>query len=325
MRCKPVLHLSLLPLLGLPLILAAGCVRAAEKSPAERPLFARTQDVVYGRKYGLALTLDVFKPQQHANGAAVIWVVSGGWFSSHDAISPQSASSPINELARRGYTVFAVVHSSQPKFTIPEILQDMHLAVRYIRFHAADYQIDPDRIGITGASAGGHLSLMQGMVGDNGNTEAKAPIERVSSRVQAVACFYPPTDFLNYGKTGENALGRGILKNFQAPFAFNEPDPHGGNSRAFVPITEEKRILEIGRQISPLTHVTADDPPSLIIHGDKDTLVPMQQAEIIVAKLKEVGVPSQLMVKAGAGHGWANIGQDMPRIVDWFDKFLQKE
>lgn len=325
MRCKPLLNWGILAVLGSPLMLTAGCGRAAEKLSADKPLFARTQDVIYGRKFGLALTLDVFKPQHNVNSAAVIWVVSGGWFSSHDSIAPESASAPINELVRRSYTVFAVVHGSQPKFTISEIVEDMNRAVRYIRSHAADYQIDPNRIGITGASAGGHLSLMQGMAGDNGNTEAKDPVERVSSRVQAVACFYPPTDFLNYGKTGENALGRGILKNFQAPFAFNEPDPHGGNSRAFVPITEEKRILEIGRQISPLTHVTADDPPSLIIHGDKDTLVPMQQAEIIVAKLKEVGVPSQLMVKAGAGHGWANIGQDMPRIVDWFDKYLQKK
>ena len=126
----------------------------------------------------------------------MILVVSGGLFSSHEAIQPAF----IRPLTDRGYTVFAVVHGSQPKYTIPEIVQDMNRAVRFIRHHAKDYRIDPDRIGISGASAGGHLSLMLGTAGDAGNPDAKDPVDRESSRVQAVACFFPPTDFLNYGK-----------------------------------------------------------------------------------------------------------------------------
>ena len=162
----------------------------------------RTEDVIYGRKFGTALTMDVFQPAK-PNGAAVIFCVSGGWFSAHDLINTGFAA----ELLKRGYTVFAVVHGSQPKFTIPEVLQDMHRAVRYIRSHATDYGIDPDRIGISGASAGGHLSLMQGTAGTPGDPEAKDPVDRESSRVQAVGCFFPPTDFLNYGQPGENAIG----------------------------------------------------------------------------------------------------------------------
>ena len=108
--------------------------------------FDRKVDVVYGRKFGTALTMDVFTPKANANGAAVVWVVSGGWFSAHEAINPGF----IAELLNRGYTVFAVVHGSQPRFTIPEIVKDMNRAVRFIRYHAKDYHIDPDRIGITG-------------------------------------------------------------------------------------------------------------------------------------------------------------------------------
>ncbi len=93
----------------------------------------------------------------------------------------------------------------------------------------------------------------------------------------------------------------------------------------FVQITDEKRKKEIGNKISPINHVSADDPPSLIIHGDADTLVPMQQAEILVAKLKEAKVPAELVVKKGAGHGWANITKDMTTIADWFDKYLLKK
>jgi acetyl esterase/lipase len=292
---------------------------------ATEPAYTRTSDVIYGRKCGMALTLDVFAPREHANGAAVVWVVSGGWVSNHAVIDTRFPFAPVNELIKRGYTVFAVVHGSQPKFTIPEILQDLHRAVRFVRAHAADYTIDPNRIGITGGSAGGHLSLMQGTAGDAGDPQAKDPIDRVSSRVQAVACFFPPTDFLNYGKPGENALGRGVLKDFHAPFAFREFDAQRGRFGEFVPVTDEAKIREIGRQISPINHVTADDAPTLILHGDADKLVPIQQSEAIIAKFKEVGVPAKLVVKPGAGHGWPDLANDMPLLADWFDQYLAKK
>jgi acetyl esterase/lipase len=277
--------------------------------------FDRKEDVVYGRKYGTALTLDVFTPKENANGAAVVWVVSGGWFSAHEAIGPGF----IEEFLRRGYTVFAVVHGSQPRYTIPEVVADMNRAVRFIRSHAAEYHIDPDRIGITGASAGGHLSLMQGTAGDKGNPDARDPVDRASSRVQAVACFFPPTDFLNYGKPGENALGRGILAGFKPPFDFHEQDP---NTKVFRPITDEARILEIGRRISPVSHVSADDPPILIFHGDADQLVPIQQAELFLEQLKKAGGHGKLVVKKGASHGWPDLPKDLTIIADWFDEHL---
>lgn len=244
-------------------------------------------------------------------------MVSGGWYSAHEAISLAVA----NEFLTRGYTVFAVVHGSQPKFTIPEVLEDMNRAVRFIRSNAEKYQIDPNRIGICGASAGGHLSLMLGTAGSNGNPDAKDPVDRASSRVQAVACFFPPTDFLNYGTSGEIALGRGILKDFRAPFDFHEYDK---TTKAFVSITDEARVLEIGKSISPVNHVTSDDPPTLIIHGDADKLVPIQQAEIIIEKLKSVGVTSELVTKKGLAHGWPEIGNDFKTLADWFDKHLAK-
>jgi acetyl esterase/lipase len=302
---------ALLALSFVGLFLAGG--RAVADLP---PAFDRQVDVVYGRKFGTALTMDVFTPKSNANGAAIVWVISGGWFSAHDAIG----AGPITELLKRGYTVFAVVHGSQPKFTIPEILKDMNRAVRYIRYHAKDYKIDPDRIGITGGSAGGHLSLMQGTAGDLGDVSAKDPIDKTSSRVQAVACFFPPTDFLNYGKTGENAIGRGVLAGYKPPFDFHEQDP---KTKIFVRITDETKIAEIGRQISPFYHASSDDPPTLIIHGDADLLVPIQQAELILDKLKAAGVETRLVVKKGAQHGWPELFKDMSIIADWFDEHLK--
>jgi hypothetical protein len=202
---------------------------------ADMPGITRTEDVIYGRKFGVALTLDVVRPEKQ-NGLGIICCVSGGWFSSHEAV-PEMIGSTLPYLAR-GYTIFAVVHGSQPKFTIPEIVQDMHRAVRFIRFHAKDYGIDPERIGITGGSAGGHLSLMMGTAGDNGNPKAKDPVDRVSSKVQCVACFFPPTDFLNYGKPGEYALGEGILAPYKAPFDFHEFDKKTGT---FAQVTDDAK------------------------------------------------------------------------------------
>lgn len=302
----------LFPMLGLILSLSF-----VPPTAAADPNFTRQEDVIYGRKFGTALTLDVFTPKGPTNGAAVVMVVSGGWFSAHESVNTGFFQSVLD----RGYTVFAVVHGSNPKFTIPEAISDLNRSVRYIRHRAADFKIDPQRIGIMGGSAGGHLSLMQGMAGTAGNPEAKDPVDRQSSRVQAVACFYPPTDFLNYGKAGENAVGRGILANYRAAFDFQEFD---SKAKEFVPITDESRVLEIAKQISPAYHVTADDPPTMIIHGDADLLVPIQQAQLVMDKLEAVKVPHELVVRPGAVHGWKDLYQDVNLFADWFDKHLKK-
>ncbi len=285
----------------------------ADESP-----FNRKEDVIYGRKLGTALTMDVFAPAKHAKGIGVILVVSGGFFSSHEAIKPAF----VKPLTGRGFTVFAVVHGSQPRFTVPEIIHDMNRAVRFIRYHAKDYSIDPDRIGVYGGSAGGHLALMLGTAGDKGDATARDPVDRVSSRVQAVACFFPATDFLDFGKTGKemiHATDHGLP--FRAAFDYRELDKH---SMLWVPVTDTDRLREIARQISPITHVTPDDPPTLIIHGDADQLVPLQQSELFTAKLEKAGVETKLVIKKGAGHSWPGIDKDLSQFADWFEKHLKR-
>ena len=268
------------------------------------PKYKRTEDVLYGRKFGTALTLDVFEPEKK-NGAAVLLMVSGGFFSSHEAINGKSYA----PFLERGYTVFAIVHGSQPKFQIPEITQDIHRAVRFVRLNAARWGVDPQKFGITGGSAGGHLSLTMGTQGGPGKPDAKDPVDRESSAVQAVACFFPPVDFLNWGSAGDDAVGVGTLKNFKPAF--------GSKSD-----TEEGR-KELGREISPLNFVTTNTAPTLISHGDVDKLVPIYQAEMFEKKCKEAGVTFKLAVKAGADHGWAGMEKEMAMFADWFDEHLR--
>jgi acetyl esterase/lipase len=291
---------------------------SVSRATADEPSFTRQEDVIYGRKFGTALTMDVFRPKSGANGAAIVWVVSGGFFSSHESIRPDAAK----PFLAHGYTVFAVVHGSQPRYQLPEIIQDMNRGVRFIRHHAKEYGIDPNRIGITGGSAGGHLSLMIGTAGDKGDPKAKDPVDRESSRVQAVACFFPPTDFLNYGSPGKEYIHAvQHRKPFRPSFDFRERDE---DTNLYERIADDKKLRQITHDISPIYFVTSDDPPTLILHGDKDDLVPLQQSESFVAKLKEVGVESKLVVKTGAAHGWPDILKDIDQFVDWFDVHLKK-
>lgn len=294
--------------------------RADDVPPDPKPRsvvgYDRKTDVIYGRKSGLAMTMDVFTPRSGQNGAGVVLVVSGGYFSNRDAIVPNL----FRPLLNRGYTVFAVVHGSQPQFTVPEIVGDVNRAIRFIRYHAADYAIDPERIGATGASAGGHLSLMLGAAPKDAKPDASDPVERQSSRVNAVACFFPPTDFLNYGGPGRELIHvRDFEPLFRPAFEFREIDRA---TNLWVTVADDEHLRAISRAISPIHFVTADDAPTLIYHGEADKLVPVQQSEAMVAKLKEAGVDAKLVVKPKAGHGWVSMPLDMEAFADWFDAHL---
>ncbi|HTD65737.1 MAG TPA: alpha/beta hydrolase [Candidatus Limnocylindria bacterium] len=276
------------------LAVAAHCIAAD---------FKRTEDVVYGRKFGTALTLDVFQPEKQ-NGAGIIFVVSGGFFSSHEAINAVF----YKPLLDRGYTVFAVVHGSQPRFIIPEIMEDVQRASRFIHLNAKQWGVDANKLGVTGGSAGGHLSLILGTLGKPGKPEAKDPVDRESSAVQSVACFYPPTDFANWGSEGDDAVGVGTLIKFKPAF--------GPRSD-----TVEER-LALSKEISPLEFVHSNMPPMLIVHGDADKLVPIYQAEIFKKRAQSVGSLVKVIVKPGKDHGWVGMDQDMKVFADWSDEHL---
>jgi acetyl esterase/lipase len=185
---------------GLYLVLVTFCFLVPLFSIAQvKPDYKRVEDVIYGRKYGTALTLDVFQPL-NPNGFGIIFLVSGGWFSSHDTTNMVTVNyESIRPFLDRGYTVFAVVHGSQPKYTILEIVQDLHRAVRFIRHNACEYGVNPDHLGITGASSGGQLALMIATQGGNGITNAPDPVDRESSAVEAAAVFFSANGFFELG------------------------------------------------------------------------------------------------------------------------------
>ncbi len=277
----------------------AGCASAQD--------ITRERDVVYGRKLGMALVMDVLKPAK-PSGIGVIYLVSGGFKSGLELVgSERFGSVVLKPFLDRGQTVFAVSHSSQPKFNVTEIVPDIHRAVRFIRVHAKDYGVDPDRLGIMGASSGGFLALSIATGGKMGDPTAKDLIDRASSRVQAAACFCPGSDLINYGE-GKSVLERDPIK---SAGIFGVQDN---------PLDEQLQML---RELSPVTSVSKDTPPILIIHGDADEQVPHEQSERFVAKLAANGVTHQLITRKNAGHSWPDMSRDDMLRAGWFDKHLQ--
>ncbi len=268
------------------------------------PSIQQTTGVVYGHRHGHDLTFDVVRPAK-PNGLGVAFMVSGGWKSGTNAFHPWMAA----PLLRRGYTVFPVCHISQPEATVMEIFDDVSHALRFIRFHASDYGVDPNRLGVSGGSAGGHLSLMLATRGGPGPADAPDPVDRASSAVQAVAIFYPVTDLLNLGDSTENLHDDGPPKSYVKAFG-QEP-----KNLAVWKIT--------GHEMSPIYYVSSNLPPTLIYHGDADTLVPLDQSQRFQARARELGRTVELVVHPGGHHGWPTMLWDVRKFADWYDQYLK--
>jgi acetyl esterase/lipase len=282
------------------------------------------REIIYGRKDGTALTMLELRPNGKSNGKAIIRVIAGNWVSSYEwASSPDMLEGSKTLYTDRGYTVFEVVVGSQPRYAIPDEINDVKRAVRYIRYNAKQLGIDPNHIGIEGSSAGGNLSLAVATADDKIDTASKDPVDHVSSRVQAVAVLYPPTDFLNWGGNGNNVIS---AKNLQLQFhvygAFDFRK-FTDSTTTYDFVSEKAARDKIGKEISPIYSVSSDDPPVFIIHGDADPTVPLQQSESIIAKFREAGVPNNFIIKKGGKHKFDDMMPEVKQFADWFDKCLK--
>ena len=277
------------------------------------------EEIIYGRKDGMALTMVKLTPEK-LNGKAIMNIVSGNFISNMDRLPRYIKNSMI--YVERGYTVFVVVHGSQPKYTIPEAFSDVRRAIRFVRFNSSKFKLDANKIGITGASAGGNLALLAALSDDNLEIKKVDSVDEVSSRVRAVVSFFPPTDFINYGKDNpDKKINDDLLRfsNVAAAFDFKIWD---NKKKVFVSITDTSERIKIANEISPVNYVSSDDPPVLLIHGDKDIVVPIQQSTLLLEKLKAANVITDLIVRDGKGHGWLDNESDLKSSADWFDKYL---
>lgn len=256
-------------------------------------------DVVYGHKDGLALTFDVLTPKQ-PNGAGVLFLQSGGWYSGWT--EPKNLIPASRPLLDKGFTVFIVRHGSAPKFAVPEAVADVRRCVRFIRMTAKDYGVDAERLGALGGSAGGHLALMLATTSDDGAPNAKDEVLKHSSRIAAAVSLYPPTDLRNWVNDPPEAIKK--IPSLKPPLTFDAAKES---------------------DVSPILHVTANDAPTLLIHGDKDELVPISHSQNIIAVMEKEKMVGELVVIEGAAHGFnqqQNTQQVLPAMVGWFEKHL---
>jgi acetyl esterase/lipase len=286
----------------LPVLLLSVCFATFARAQAKVDI---VPDVVYGHKDGMALTIDVIKPKAGANGAAVIFIVSAGYVSAYVPPQQLSERAPFKDLLDKGFAVIALRHGGSPKYLIPDIVADVRRGVRFIRFNAKQWGIDPNRLGVFGGSAGGHLSLMIGTASDNGDPTAKEDFMKESDRVASVVALFPPVDM--------RPLARGP----------NAPDDGSVGSR-FPALNFEKGKAA---DYSPILFVTPDDPPTLLIHGDQDTLVPISNSKTIYEEFQKNNVKTNFVTIPGAGHGFQ--GEAATRsnalTVAWFEQTLGKD
>lgn len=268
------------------------------------------RNVVYGMYSGLALTLDVYYPEK-PNGYGVIFIHGSGW-----SADLSIDAKPLKEgdqtkiygepLVKAGYTVFAINHRAAPRFRYPAQVEDAQRAVRFIRHNAKQYGIDPAHIGAVGGSSGGHLVSVLGTMDGTGDPDDPNPINRESAKVQCVVARAAPLDLVQMQKDTNERIP---LFGFGLPQGTKSP--------------EHKQYIEA----SPITYVSSDDPPFLLLHGDADKSVPFSQSEIFEAALRKANIKVKLIRIAGGGHGPKFDGAVNPpdyigEMIAWLNQYL---
>jgi acetyl esterase/lipase len=244
--------------------------------------------------------LDLYVPENADKPLPVIvWVHGGAWLAGN-----KDSGGPALTFVRRGYAVASINYRLSQHARFPAQIEDCKAAIRWLRANAKTYNLDPDHIGVWGASAGGHLVALLGTSGDVKELEGKEGTGGQSSRVQAVVDWFGPTDVtkMGGGHDGPDSPEAKLL---------------GG------PVQENKEKAE---RANPIAYVSKDDPPFLILHGDKDPTVPFSQSELLEEALRKAGLDVTFRPVKGAGHGGREFSSEENRklVEEFFDKHLKK-
>lgn len=279
---------------------------AAGQSPGPLPPASTETDIVYATVGGVDLMLDVYYPNTwDAPAPLAVYVHGGGWTGGDKSSGAGMVDK--DELLARGYVVAAVNYRLAPQHRWPAQIEDVKAAIRYLRANAARFGADPARIGAWGGSAGGHLVAMLGTADAAAGYDGSGDNLEQSSRVAAVVDLFGPADW--------TAADWGLARSLTAWQVFGATSP-------------ADPVLVAA---SPVTWVTPDDPPFLILHGDRDETVPLSQSVTLDARLRAAGVPSTLVVVRNAGHGFRPAGGDPSpsraeltrMLADFFDRHVK--
>jgi acetyl esterase/lipase len=274
------------------------------------PAGTRTElDLSYG-PHGEGNKLDLYLPENaDAPLPLVIWIHGGGW-EAGDKEEPPGLG-----LLGKGYALASINYRLSREAKYPAQIEDCKAAVRFLRANAKKYNLAPDHIGVWGASAGGHLVALLGTTGGVKELEGDGPNRDQPSAVQAVVDFFGPTDMLQMKAQADAQK--------DVKFALDADAPNSPVGKLFGgPVQEHKDLAE---KADPIHFIAKDAAPFLILHGDKDPLVPVAQSKILDEALKKAGVESTLVVIEGAGHGGPDFSspEKLQKITDFLDKHLK--
>ena len=282
---------------------------APAASPVKLPPGVKMErDISYVPNGDEAQKLDLYLPEKPAEHPLplIVHIHGGGWMGGN------KFPCPVVGMVSKGYAVASVEYRFSQKAKFPAQIQDCQAAIRWLRANSKPHNIDPERVGVVGGSAGGHLSAL---VGTAGGKKAFAPIggnEEQSDRVQAVCDIFGPANFSTVMQQADDD------KNVRNIFKFNSPsDPYSQLIGVSLEGNQEKTDA-----VSPEHYVSQDNPPMLILHGTHDALVPLAQSEEFAAALKETGVEVWLQKLPGSGHGGGGFGK--PAIVNLMQVFFDK-
>lgn len=274
-------------------------------------------NVIFGMHSGLALLMDVYKPAK-SNGYGIVVIPGSGWhapfgYSATPLKQSKEFVSHTQKLVDTGYTIFVITHRAAPVYRYPDAVEDAQRAVRFVRHNASRWGIRADRIGALGGSSGGHLVSMIGTLDGKGSPDDPDAAQRESSKVQCVVALYPVTDPAKVD-TPFGSVTVTAMMGMRAP-------------RANAPLTTHDAKLY--HEAAPVSHVSADDPPFLLIHGDGDKTVPYEQSVAMEAALRKASVTVKLIRVPGGGHGSSFPGATekmdwAAEAVSWFETHLKK-
>lgn len=271
----------------------------SQQNPRGNSATPTLSDVTYCTMEGVALKMDLYYPaSSEAPWPVTMYVHGGGWSNGDKAEG--SGAQEIPALQSASFLVVSVNYRLAPEYPFPAMIQDIKCAVRYLRAQADEYNLDPNRIGVWGGSAGGHLVNLLGTTNESAGFDVGEYLE-YSSRVQAVVSMFGPTDLTVQFEGGYEGASR-VFDGFDAALA------------------------------SPVTYVSVDDPPFLMLHGDTDKLVPIEQSQILLAALQAVGVPAELVTVINAGHSFKPVDgkttspsrkEITQMVVEFFEEWLK--
>lgn len=268
---------------------------------------------------GTSLLMDMYVPLK-TNHKAIIFIPGSAWGFVYPGNYDQTPlknditldSTYIGKcamtLVKNGYVVFVINHRFTPRFEYQDIIEDCRRAVRYVRYHAKEFDIDPEHIGSMGLSSGGNLASMLG-VSDNTNLTSKSPIDSMSSKVQAVVTLAAPFNLADFNKREDTLIYNNFILSAVAAYMGNLPEFKSGD------------FMLSGKYVdaSPFALVTKNSAPTLIYQSDNDKIIPPRQAQEMYNKLIQNNVPAKITIKHNEGHSPV---PDMTEVCKWFENYL---